>query len=186
MTADQKLDELIKSVSALQKAHDSSHIELDGKLKKLEADVAASQELQEDATEQALKCLKRDKPYEFRRKGHEEQHRFNSEVSDHMSAAASQLSKLRPSTDKDKATLEKARKELEEGTNALAECQKQIRIADQSEHSWETVAAYIGNDVATNEDDARRIEKAEKTAEQWVSKRKRNAAATATSQRAKR
>ena len=124
MTADQKLDELIKSVSTLQKAHDSSHKELDGKLRKLEADVAASQESQEDATEQALKRLKRDKPYEFRRKGHEEQYRFNSEVSDHMSAAASQLSKLRPSTDKDKATLEKARKELEEGMNALAERQK--------------------------------------------------------------
>ena len=70
--------------------------------------------------------------------------------------------------------------------NALAERQKHIHIADQSEHSWETVAAYIGNDVATNEDDARRIEKAEKTAEQRVSKRKRNAAATAASQRAKR
>ena len=51
MTADQKLDELIKYVSTLQKAHDSSHKELDGKLKKLEADVAASQESQEDATE---------------------------------------------------------------------------------------------------------------------------------------
>ena len=148
--------------------------------------MAASQESQEDATEQALKRLKRDKPYEFRRKGHEEQYRFNLEVSDHMSAATSQLSKLRPSTDKDKATLEKARKELEEGMNALAERQKHIRIADQSEHSWETVVAYIGNDVATNEDDARRIEKAEKTAEQRVSKRKRNAAATAASQRAKR
>ena len=128
MTVDQKLDELIKSVSMLQKAHDSSHKELDGKLKKLEADVVASQESQEDATERASKHLKRDKPYEFCRKGHEEQYRFNSEVLDHMSAAASQLSKLCPSTDKDKATLEKVRKELEEGTNALAECQKHIRI----------------------------------------------------------
>ena len=51
MTADQKLDELIKSVSALQKAHDSSHKELDRKLKKLAADVATSQESQEDVTE---------------------------------------------------------------------------------------------------------------------------------------
>ena len=103
-----------------------------------------------------------------------------------MSAAASQLSKLRPLTDKDKATLEKARKELEEGTNALAECQKHIRIADQSEHSLETVTAYIGNDVAANQDDAKRIEKTEKTAEQQVSEWKRNAAATAASQCAKR
>ena len=48
------------------------------------------------------------------------------------------------------------------------------------------MAAYIGSDVTTNEDDARRIEKAEKTAEQRVSKRKRTAAATAASQHAKR
>ena len=89
-------------------------------------------------------------------------------------------------SEKDKATLEKAKKELEEGASALAERQKHIRIADQSEHSWETVAAYIGNDVATNEDDARRIEKAEKTAEQRVSKRKRKVAATTAFQRAKR
>ena len=186
MTADQKLDELIKSVSTLHKAHNTSHKELDGKLNKLEADVAASQESQEEATEQALKCLRRDKPYEFCWKDHEEQYRFNSEVSDHVSAAASELSKLCPSTDKNKATLEKVRKELEEGTTALAERQKHIRIADQSEHSLETVAAYIGNDVAIDEDDRRRIEKAEKTAEQRVSKRKRNAAATAASQHTKR
>ena len=81
--------------------------------------MAASQESQEDTTEQAFKCLRKDKPYEFRRNGHEEQYRFNSEVLDHMSATASQLSKLHPLTDKDKATLEKVRKELEEGTNAL-------------------------------------------------------------------
>ena len=56
----------------LQKAHDSSHKELGGKLKKLEADVVASQESQEDATEQALKCLRRDKPYKFHWKDHEE------------------------------------------------------------------------------------------------------------------
>ena len=75
---------------------------------------------------------------------------------------------------------------MEEGASALVERQKHIRIADQSKHSRKTVAAYIGNDVAANEDDARRIEKAEKTAEQRVSKRKWKAAATIASQRAKR
>ena len=185
-TTDQKLDVLIKSVSELKKSQDSSHKELEDKLQKLEDDVAASQELQEDATERAVKRLRRDKPFEFRRKGHEEQHRFNSEIFDHVALAATHLKKILPASDKDKAILEKVKKELEEGASALVECQKHIRIAVQSEHSWEMVAAYIGSDVATNEDDARRIEKAEKTAEQRVSKRKRIAAATAASQRAKR
>ena len=170
----------------MKKSQDSSHKELEGKLQKLEEDVAASQELQEDATERAVKRLRRDKPYEFRRKGHEEQYRFNSGIADHVAAATTQLDKIQPASEKDKATIDKARKELEEGACALAERQKHIRIADQSEHSWETVAAYIGNDVAANEDDARRIEKAEKTAEQRVSKRKRKTAATTASQRTKR
>lgn len=60
-----------------------------------------------------------------------------------------------------------------------------VHIVDQSEHSWETVAAYIGNDVATNEEDSKRIEKVEKTAKQWVSKKKQKATAAA-SQHTKR
>ena len=97
--------------------------------------MAASQVMQEDATERALKCLRRDKPYEFRCKGHEEQYQFNSKVLNHVAAAAGQLSKLQPSSDKDKAIIEKVRKELKEGGTALAERQKHIRIADQSDHS---------------------------------------------------
>ena len=95
----------------------------------------ASQDKQEDATERAFKRMRRDKPYEFRCKGHEEQYRVNLEVADHMAAATSHISKLQPSTEKDKITLERAEKELEEGTAVLAERQKHIRIANQSEHS---------------------------------------------------
>ena len=87
LTTDQKLDALIKSVTELKKSQDSSHEELEEKLQKLEGDVAASQELQEDATERAVKRLRMDKPYEFRRKGHEEQYRFNSGIMDHVAAA---------------------------------------------------------------------------------------------------
>ena len=185
MSTEQKLDELIQSVSALQKTHDESHKQLEGKLQKLEADVAASQALQEDVTERTLKHLRRGKLYEFRRKGSEEQYRFNSEVSYHVASAVSQLSKLQPSSDKDKAIIEKAKKELEEDGTALAECQKHIRIADQSDHSWETVAAYLGNDITLDEEDAKRIEKAEKTAEHRVTKRKRKAAAATAFQQAR-
>ena len=87
MSTVQKLDELIKSVSALQKAHGSSHKEFEGKLRKLETDVATSQELQEDETERPIKRLKMKKPYEFHRKGHKEQYCFNSDVSEHVATA---------------------------------------------------------------------------------------------------
>ena len=108
LTTDQKLDALIKSVTELKKSQDSSHKELE---EKLEGDVAASQELQEDATERAVKSLRMDKPYEFRRKGHEEQYRFNSGIMDHLAVATIQLEKIQPTSDKDKATLDKARKD---------------------------------------------------------------------------
>lgn len=58
----------------LKKEHDSSHKKLEGKLQKL---IAASQEMQEDATEWALKHLRRDKPNEFQQRAYEEQFRFN-------------------------------------------------------------------------------------------------------------
>ena len=47
------------------------------------------------------------------------------------------------------------------------------------------MAAYLGNDVASDEEDAKRIEKAKKTAEQRVSKRKHKAATSTASQRAR-
>ena len=57
MNTDQKLDKLIKSVSELKKSLNSSHKDLEGKLQKLEADVAVSQELQEIAMEIEFKPL---------------------------------------------------------------------------------------------------------------------------------
>ena len=104
LMTDQKLDALIKSVSELKKSQDSSHKESEDKLQKLE-------ELQEDATERAVKRLRRDKLFEFQRKGHEEQHRFNSEIADHVASATTHLLKIQPASDK--VTLEKAKKELE-------------------------------------------------------------------------
>ena len=71
---EEKLDKLIRSIGDLQRTHKASQKELESKLQKLEADVAASQDKQEDATERAFKRMRRDKPYEFRRKGHEEQY----------------------------------------------------------------------------------------------------------------
>ena len=98
LSTDQKPDSLIKSVVELKKSQDSSHKELKGKLQKLEEDVAASQELQEDATEREVKRLRRDKPYEFCRKGHEEQYRFNLGIADHVAAATTQLDKIQKRT----------------------------------------------------------------------------------------
>ena len=76
---EEKLDDLIRSVAALTEGQRDSKRELDEKLKKLEHDVATAQE---DATERAIKRAKRECPYEFRKKGHQEQYLFNAEVAD--------------------------------------------------------------------------------------------------------
>ena len=61
---------------------------------------------------------------------------MRNNTGDHMMAVTDHLSKLHPLSEKDKVTLEKVRKELEEGAVTLAERQKHIRIVHQSEHSW--------------------------------------------------
>lgn len=57
-----------------------------------------------DATECASK---RPKPYEFRRKGHEDQFNFNDQINDRIATALKKLSKLAPAAEKDKMTLQR-------------------------------------------------------------------------------
>ena len=76
--------------------------------------------------------------------------------------------------------------ELKRGMSIISERQKHIRIADQSEHHWETVAAYKESDVADEEEDAKRIKKAEKTVEHLANKKRKKAAVTSAAQKAKR
>ena len=78
---EEKLDNLIKSVATLTEYQKMSQQKLDEKLKKLEADITASQQ---DATEKAIKLTKRDRPYEFRKKSHQEQYILNVKVADRI------------------------------------------------------------------------------------------------------
>ena len=139
-----------------------SQPELDEKLKKLEANVTASQQ---DTTERAIKRAKRDRPYEFRTKGHQEQYLFNAEFADRVETATSKLQKLALAGEKEKKIVEETLEELKEGTKAIVERQKHIRIADQSEFHWQTVEAYKSAGIADNEEDAKKLKQAEKSAE---------------------
>ena len=78
-----------------------------------------------------------------------------------IDAAAKRMSKLRPSMEKDKVTLQQIISEFKEGINIIAVRQKHIWITDQSEHHWEAA------------DDTRFIEKMERTTEQLVNQKKR-------------
>ena len=55
----------------------------------------------------------------------------------------------------------KAKRSLEEGMNLVTHRQKLIKLADRSEHWWRVVKEYQSNSLAENEDDEKRIMKAE-------------------------
>ena len=66
---------------------------------------------------------------------------------------------------------EKAKQELEEGTQLIAKRQKVIKLADKSEFGWETVNEYLADDLASDDEDATRIKKAERSAARKVKER---------------
>lgn len=171
-STEEKLDALIESVAALAERQKANQRDLDNKLKTLEKDVAAANE---DATERALKRAKRDRPIEFKRKGHQEQYVFNEEVDDRLEAAAKKIKRLAPTaTDGDsKKLLQEALDELKEGQEAIAERQKHIRIADQSEYHWRTVEVYKCGGLGDNDEDAKRIKEAERDVASQINRDKR-------------
>ena len=176
LSTDQKLDTLLAAFENFKDSQQKNHQSLEEKLHKFEADLESTKESQEEATERALKRIKRDRPLQFQRKGHEEQFRFNADIQDHVATASRQLEKLAP-PDKDKPIIEKAVKELQEGASSLAERQKLIRFADRAENGWDAVAEYVGNSFADDEDDNKKMDTSDRSA--GVKKRRKAVAANA-------
>ena len=167
-----KLDELLASFKQLKDTQEANQQKMTEKLKKLEQDVHAGQDT---AAERVVKKLKRDRTLEFKKKGHERQFLFNDEVKDRMESAATSLEKVDPSTAASKTALDDTKKELEEGMQFIAQWQKLIRLADRSEYGWDAVNEYEKDELAEDDDDAKRLEKAEKVAEQKAFKKRRAA-----------
>ena len=173
LSTDQKLDALLASVDSFKDSQMKSQQTLEEKLQKFDAELESTKDSQEEATERALTRIKRDRPIQFQRKGHEEQYRFNADIRDHVAAASRQLEKLAP-PEKEKPIVEKAIRELNEGASSLAERQKHIRFADQAENSWDAVAEYIGYSFADDEEDDRKLDSSDRSA----GEKKRRKAAT--------
>ena len=69
---------------------------------------------------------------------------------------------MEPTTDAGRESLEKAKKGLEQGLQLIMARQKRIKVANRSEFGWATVEEYEQDALTDNEDDAKRLEKAEK------------------------
>ena len=55
---------------------------------------------------------------------------------------------------------------MDEGTKAIAVCQKHIRITDWSDLGWAVVEAYMDDELVSNSDDERKLYKASQEAQQ--------------------
>jgi len=60
-----------------------------------------------------------------------------------VASPSRQLEKL-AQPHKEKPTVEKTIKELQEGISSLEERQKHIRFVNQAENGWDVVAEYVG------------------------------------------
>ena len=126
---------------------------------------------QDEVASKALKKVKLDKPFVFKRKGNEEQATFNSKVESAVTEAQTELEGIPTSP-----AINRAQEALKRGIKLLAERQKLIKLADRSEFGWSVVEEYTADELAVDSDDEKRIEKAEKLAEKKaLRKRKRRA-----------
>ena len=120
------------------------------------------------AQEEAAKAAKRvrhEKPYDYKKKAHEEQATFNAKVQDALKEATDAL--------EDSPAIQRAKTAVEEGKHLL---EKLIKIADRSANGWGVVAEYTADELAADSDDEKRLEKAEKAAERKAGLKRRQPA----------
>lgn len=132
----------------------------------------------EETTETIEKRCKKERAYQFKQKGNRIQYEFNEDVLDKMESAETSIGRVADPSMKGpaKKELKKAQQALEEGKGLLIVRQKHIKMADRSDHGWATVAEYQEDELASDSEDEKKMERAERSAERKLAKsRKRKA-----------
>ena len=122
--------------------------------------------------------------YQFRRKGNEEQFKFNALVDNHLGAAKKELGKLEPRNEEENNIVARSKAHLDEGIKEIAVQQKQIRIADRSDLGWAVIEACMDNELTSDSDDDRKLYKANHEAQQTVKRKRADSATTEAKRRA--
>ncbi|KAL9969042.1 hypothetical protein ACROYT_G021206 [Oculina patagonica] len=102
-----------------------------------------------------IKRLKRDPVHHFNKKSNEEQFNANKAIKDAVEDAQTAL---------DNKDLQKTKEALDKGMDLLKERQKLILLADKSPYGWKTVVEYKHHDLADDEEDEKKIYRAESRA----------------------
>ena len=170
---EQKLDELMAEIC-------QSKCDVDERLAESKLKVATVQEKTSlDIAKKMSSSL-----YQFKKKkSHEHQYLLNAGLSDTLDSAKAELGWLKPTATEDKLTLQAAQGLLDEGLKSLATRQKYIKITDRSEYGWATVKHYQDDLLASDSEDEKNSDRAEKKArkdaECQASKRQRGKQVTA-------
>ncbi|XP_070535607.1 uncharacterized protein [Ptychodera flava] len=103
----------------------------------------------------------------FRKKGNELQYKHNDQVMDHMESAVKAIEGSKYIQAKDK---------LVEGITMIKNRQKLIKLADMSKNGWKTVDEYVAHELASDDEDDKKIRKAEYRAGQKLKEQRRGKA----------
>ena len=140
---EEQFQRLLDAISASKK---DLQAEFTDKLAKLQKEVTAGQE---SSSQEVVKKIQK-RSYQFRRKGNEEQFKFNASVDEHLGAAKKELSKLEPRTEEENNTIARSKAHLDEGMKKIAVRQKHIKIADRSDLGWAVVKTYMDDELASH------------------------------------
>ena len=99
-----------------------------------------------------IKRLKRDAPPSFKKKSNEEQFKANRSVLEAVEDGGAAL---------ERKDLTKVKESLDRGMSLLKERQKLILLADKSPYGWKTVLEYKHHDLAEDDEDEKKIYRAE-------------------------
>eukprot|EP00731_Ephydatia_muelleri_P035751 Em0155g6a len=111
--------------------------------------------------------------YTFKKKGNEIQSAFIDRVTERVVLAAAHVERAMAADETGAVHLTKAREDLEEGIKILTHRQKMIKFADWSDAGRALVEEYEYDALASNPEDERKMEKAERAAEKKVAKKRK-------------
>ena len=127
--------------------------------------LAASSELRMKRSQQQLSEIKKlrfSEQFQLKKKANRDQYFHNMKVLDALESSQTSLAEKK---------LEATAQNLQQGIDLVQERQKLILVADQSPFGWLTVHNYKSNALAKDEEDEKRLQRAETRAAQESKRR---------------
>ena len=109
----------------------------------------------ETLIEKVVKKARRENSYTSTKKGNEDQFKHNEKVLFTIQDAKAAL---------EANALDRAKALLDQGSEIILKRIKSIKLADRSPHGWLTVNEYLSDDLASDSEDEKRIDRSEKRA----------------------